>query len=55
MSTVSPLNVPIEEVVYYVRRESPAVGAVFVSLNGDRCLILMAGSPEPSSPTTKPC
>src|SRR4030095_7186935 len=39
MSTVSPLNVPIEEVVCYVRRESPAVGAVFVSLNGDRCMI----------------
>ena len=39
MSTVSPLNMPIEEVVCYVRRESPAVGAVFVSLNGDRCMI----------------
>ncbi len=39
MSTVSPLNMPIEEVVCYVRRENPAVGAVFVSLNGDRCMI----------------
>ena len=26
MSTVSPLNMPIEEVVYYFRRGSPAVG-----------------------------
>jgi hypothetical protein len=39
MSTVSPLNMPIKEVVCYIRRESPAVGAVFVSLPGDRYMI----------------
>jgi hypothetical protein len=39
MAASSPLQIPIDQVVCYVKRESPLDGAVFVSLNADRRMI----------------
>jgi hypothetical protein len=40
MSYVSPLNLPREQVVCYLKREGSQLGPLFVSLNGDRRLLM---------------
>jgi hypothetical protein len=40
MSYVSPLNLSRDEVVCYLKREGPQSGPVFVSLNGERRLLV---------------
>jgi len=40
MSYVSPLSLSRDDVVCYLKREGPQAGPVFVSLNGDRRLLV---------------